>query len=187
MGRQRTERGFACALGRVSCSLRATFIVGLALLVLVIVAVSNAVTVINADERAVLTVLGEQQRVLEPGMNIVPPFVSQVHRFTLSEQQIEVGAEALSADDIPTTVEATLTLTVEDPEQAFEAVQDYERALRDQCRDLLRERIGRVSHRELAGDRRSLALGLRDDLDGYANEWGIRVRSVEVTTVERTD
>jgi regulator of protease activity HflC (stomatin/prohibitin superfamily) len=163
-----------------------TAIVGLTLLVLVLATAYNAVTVVGAEERAVLTVLGEQRRVLEPGLTIVPPFVSQVHRYPVSERDLTVDAQALAADDVPTRVRVTLTLSVKDPEGAFEAG-GYERALRDRCRDLLRERVGRTSHEDLAGDRRSVALALRDDLDRVARDRGVRVAAVEVTAVDRTD
>ncbi len=163
----------------------AVAVVGLTLLVLLVVAVSSAVTVVAANERYVLTVLGETRGVLEPGLNVVPPFVSQTYRFEMGDRRLEFETEALSADEVPTVVRGTVTFAVTDPARAFAADGGHRRALAGDAREALRERVGERDHQELADAGRSLGLWLRDAVGDRAEKYGVEVRDVEVEGVER--
>ncbi|MFW5939960.1 MAG: phosphoesterase, partial [Halolamina sp.] len=51
-------------------------VVGLLFLLVVIAAVWQAVEIVDATEKKALTVFGEYRKLLEPGINFIPPFVS---------------------------------------------------------------------------------------------------------------
>ncbi|MFW5935338.1 MAG: phosphoesterase, partial [Halolamina sp.] len=60
-----------------------TGVVGLLFLFVVIAAVWQAVEIVDATEKKALTVFGEYRKLLEPGINFIPPFVSQTHAFDM--------------------------------------------------------------------------------------------------------
>ena len=75
----------------VAASLTLTFvpitpatIVGLLALALAIATLVSAVEIVNAYEKRALTVFGEYRKLLEPGLNLVPPFVSQANTQTVN-------------------------------------------------------------------------------------------------------
>ncbi|MFB6301127.1 MAG: SPFH domain-containing protein, partial [Halobacteriales archaeon] len=79
-------------------------IVAVLLLGLAIVTVNAMVEIVNAYEKRALTVLGEYRKLLEPGINFVPPFVSRTYTFDMRTQTIDVPRqEAITRDNSPVT------------------------------------------------------------------------------------
>jgi len=77
-------------------------VVGLLLLLLLAVVVYQTVRIVDAYEKKALTVFGEYRGLLEPGINIVPPFVSRTYRFDMRTQTIDVPRqEAITRDNSP--------------------------------------------------------------------------------------
>ncbi|MFP4628787.1 MAG: SPFH domain-containing protein, partial [Halobacteriales archaeon] len=84
-------------------------IIGLVVLLLAILTVNSAVEIVNAYEKRALTVFGEFRRLLEPGINFVPPFVSRTYRFDMRTQTLDVPRqEAITRDNSPVTADAVV-------------------------------------------------------------------------------
>ncbi len=159
-------------------------LVGLVVLVLVLVTVWQIVEIVDAYDKAALTVFGEYRGLLEPGLNIVPPFVSRVYTFDMRTQTIDVPSqEAITRDNSPVTADAVVYIRVMNAERAFLQVDDYQRAVSNLAQTTLRAVLGdmelddTLSRRELINER------IRTELDEPTDEWGIRVESVEVREV----
>jgi len=54
------------------------------------------VEIVDAYDRAALTVFGEYRKLLEPGLNIVPPFVSRIYTFDMRTQTLDVPSKKRS-------------------------------------------------------------------------------------------
>ena len=67
--------GAAVVLGVVD--LNPVLVAGVALLLVAIAAVTSAVEIVEAYEKRALTVLGDYRELLEPGLHVVPPFVTR--------------------------------------------------------------------------------------------------------------
>ena len=75
------------------------FAVGLLALVVAGVTVASAVEIVEAYEKRALTVFGEYRKLLEPGLQLVPPFVSRTYRFDMRTRMIDVDPqEAITQD-----------------------------------------------------------------------------------------
>ena len=104
-------------------------VAGLALLVIVIAAVTSAVEIVEAYEKRALTVFGDYRELLEPGLHVVPPFVSRTYRFDMRTQTIDVPRqEAITQDNSPVTADAVVYIRVMDAKRAFLEVDNYGRA-----------------------------------------------------------
>ncbi|WP_269844129.1 SPFH domain-containing protein, partial [Halegenticoccus soli] len=104
--------------------------VGLLLLLLAIVVVYSMVEIVNAYEKRALTVFGEYRKLLEPGINFVPPFVSRTYPFDLRTQTLDVPRqEAITRDNSPVTADAVVYIRVMDAKKAFLEVEDYKTAV----------------------------------------------------------
>jgi len=153
-------------------------------LLLVVITVWQMVEIVDAYDRAALTVFGEYRELLEPGLNIVPPFVSRLYTFDMRTQTIDVPSqEAITRDNSPVTADAVVYIRVMNAKRAFLEVDDYQRAVSNLAQTTLRAVIGdmelddTLSRRELINER------IRTELDEPTDEWGIRVESVEVREV----
>jgi len=160
-------------------------VVGLVVLVLAIAAVYSTVEIVNAYERRVLTVFGEYRRLLDPGLNVIPPFISKTYPFDLRTQTLDVPKqEAITRDNSPVTADAVVYIRVMDAKRAFLEVDDYERAVSNLAQTTLRAVLGDMELDETLSEREKINRRINEELDEPTDEWGIRVESVEVRTVK---
>jgi regulator of protease activity HflC (stomatin/prohibitin superfamily) len=159
-------------------------VVALLLLVLAIVTVYSMVEIVDATEKRALTVFGEYRKLLEPGINIVPPFVSNTHVFDMRTQTLDVPRqEAITRDNSPVTADAVVYIKVMDAKKAFLEVEDYKRAVSNLAQTTLRAVLGDMELDDTLNKRQEINAKIRKELDEPTDEWGIRVESVEVREV----
>jgi regulator of protease activity HflC (stomatin/prohibitin superfamily) len=159
-------------------------IVALLLLVVAAVAVYQAVEIVNAYEKRALTVFGEYRRLLEPGINFIPPFVARTYTFDMRTQTLDVPRqEAITRDNSPVTADAVVYIKVMDARKAFLEVEDYKKAVSNLAQTTLRAVLGDMELDDTLNKRQQINSHIRRELDEPTDEWGIRVESVEVREV----
>ncbi|MFC6717142.1 SPFH domain-containing protein [Natrialbaceae archaeon GCM10025810] len=159
-------------------------LVGALVLIVVVVALLSAIEIVNAYEKRALTVFGEYRKLLQPGINIVPPFVSRTYRFDMRTQTLDVPRqEAITRDNSPVTADAVVYIKVMDAKKAFLEVDDYKRAVSNLAQTTLRAVIGDMELDDTLSKREEINARIRTELDEPTDEWGIRVESVEVREV----
>jgi regulator of protease activity HflC (stomatin/prohibitin superfamily) len=159
-------------------------IVALVLLMLAVVVIWQAVEIVQATEKRALTVFGEYRKLLEPGINFVPPFVSKTYRFDMRTQTLDVPRqEAITRDNSPVTADAVVYIKVMDAKKAFLEVEDYKRAVSNLAQTTLRAVLGDMELDDTLNKRQEINAKIRRELDEPTDEWGIRVESVEVREV----
>ncbi|WP_247000911.1 SPFH domain-containing protein [Halosolutus gelatinilyticus] len=161
-----------------------TLLVGGLVLVVAAVTVVSMIEIVDAYDRGALTIFGEYRGLLEPGLNVVPPFVSRVYTFDMRTQTIDVPSqEAITRDNSPVTADAVVYIRVMDAERAFLEVDDYRRAVSNLAQTTLRAVIGDMELDDTLSRREMINERIRTELDEPTDEWGIRVESVEVREV----
>jgi len=159
-------------------------VVALVLLSLAIITVASSVVIVQAYEKKALTRFGEFQKLLEPGFNLVVPFVSATYAFDMRTQTLDVPRqEAITRDNSPVTADAVVYIKVMDAKKAFLEVDDYERAVSNLAQTTLRAVIGDMELDDTLNKRQEINARIRKDLDEPTDEWGVRVESVEVREV----
>jgi regulator of protease activity HflC (stomatin/prohibitin superfamily) len=159
-------------------------IVGVVALLLVVITVWQMIEIVDAYDRAALTVFGEYRKLLEPGINFVPPFVSRIYTFDMRTQTLDVPRqEAITRDNSPVTADAVVYIRVMNAKRAFLEVDDYQRAVSNLAQTTLRAVIGDMELDDTLSRREMINERIRTELDEPTDEWGIRVESVEVREV----
>ncbi len=159
-------------------------IVGLLVLVLAVVTVYQMVAIVDAYEKQALTVFGEYRKLLEPGINFIPPFVSRTYPFDMRTQTLDVPRqEAITRDNSPVTADAVVYIKVMDARKAFLEVDDYKRAVSNLAQTTLRAVLGDMELDDTLNKRQEINARIRKELDEPTDEWGVRVESVEVREV----
>jgi regulator of protease activity HflC (stomatin/prohibitin superfamily) len=159
-------------------------VVALVVLAIAIVAVYQAVEIVNAYEKRALTVFGEYRRLLEPGISFIPPFVSRTYAFDMRTQTLDVPRqEAITRDNSPVTADAVVYIKVMDAKKAFLEVDDYKRAVSNLAQTTLRAVLGDMELDDTLNKRGEINARIRRELDEPTDEWGVRVESVEVREV----
>src|SRR6056297_689923 len=140
--------------------------VTMVLLVLAIAVAYSSVVIIRPYQKGAYTVLGTYRGILDQGIHFIYPFVSDVTRFDMRTQTLDVPRqEAITRDNSPVTADAVVYIKVMDPKKAFLEVDNYERAVSNLAQTTLRAVLGDM------------------ELDEPTDEWGVRVESVEVREV----
>ncbi len=159
-------------------------VVGVLFLLVVVVAVWQAVEIVDATEKKALTVFGEYRQLLEPGINFIPPFVSQTHPFDMRTQTLDVPRqEAITRDNSPVTADAVVYIKVMDARKAYLEVEEYKTAVSNLAQTTLRAVLGDMELDDTLNKRQEINARIRTELDEPTDEWGIRVESVEVREV----
>ena len=158
--------------------------VGLLALLLVIITLWQSFAIVDAYEKEALTVFGEYRKLLEPGINIIPPFVSRTYPFDMRTQTLDVPRqEAITRDNSPVTADAVVYIKVMDAKKAFLEVDDYKNAVSNLAQTTLRAVLGDMELDDTLNKRQEINAKIRKELDEPTDEWGIRVESVEVREV----
>ena len=159
-------------------------VAALVVLALAAVVVASMVEIVDAYEKQALTVLGAYRGLLDPGIHVIPPFVSRTYPFDLRTQTIDVPLqEAITRDNSPVTADAVVYIRVMDARRAFLEVDDYRTAVSNLAQTTLRAALGDMELDETLNKRGEINARIREALDEPTDEWGIRVESVEVRAV----
>ena len=158
--------------------------VGLLVLLLAVVTIWQSVAIVDAYDKEALTVFGEFRKLLEPGINFIPPFVSRTYAFDMRTQTLDVPRqEAITRDNSPVTADAVVYIKVMDAKKAFLEVDDYKNAVSNLAQTTLRAVLGDMELDDTLNKRQEINAKIRKELDEPTDEWGIRVESVEVREV----
>jgi regulator of protease activity HflC (stomatin/prohibitin superfamily) len=153
-------------------------------LVLAIAALSSAVQIVQAYEKRAYTRFGKFQKLLDPGVNFVWPFVSKTYTFDMRTETLDVPRqEAITRDNSPVTADAVVYIKVMDAKKSFLEVDDYKRAVSNLAQTTLRAVIGDMELDDTLNKRQEINARIRKELDEPTDEWGVRVESVEVREV----
>jgi len=162
-------------------------VVGLFILILIAVMIllASSMRIVQPYQQGLLIVLGSFRRVLNPGMNFVPPMISEVRRIDLRTQVLDVPRqEVITKDNSPTNVDAIIYIKVIDPKKSFFEVTDYHIATIALAQTTLRSIIGDMELDEVLYNRDRINLRLRDVLDEATDKWGVKVDAVEIREVD---
>ncbi|PSQ59340.1 MAG: phosphoesterase [Halobacteriales archaeon SW_9_67_25] len=153
-------------------------------LIFAIVTAYKSIVIVEAYDKAAYTRFGEYQGLLEPGPNIVLPFVTKVYRFDMRTQTLDVPRqEAITRDNSPVTADAVVYIKVMDAQKAFLEVDHYKRAVSNLAQTTLRAVLGDMELDDTLNKRQQINSKIQTELDEPTDEWGIRVESVEVREV----
>src|SRR6056297_610519 len=181
---QYTALGAALLVGFALLSQSLVLGVGALAVLVAAVTVVSAVEIVDAYEKEALTVFGEYRKLLQPGFNIIPPFVSRTYPFDMRTQTLDVPRqEAITRDNSPVTADAVVYIKVMDAKKAFLEVDDYKKAVSNLAQTTLRAVLGDMELDDTLNKRQEINAKIRKELDEPTDEWGIRVESVEVREV----
>jgi regulator of protease activity HflC (stomatin/prohibitin superfamily) len=153
-----------------------------------IAAVLDAVEIVQAYEMRALTVFGADEGLLEPGLHLVPPFVSRTYAFDMRTEALDVPRqEAITRDNSPVIADAVVYIRVKDAKKAFLGVDDYRRATSLLAQTSLRAVIGDMELDGTLSKREEINTRIRAELDEPTDAWGVEVEAVEVREVMPSD
>jgi regulator of protease activity HflC (stomatin/prohibitin superfamily) len=165
----------------------------LAVLIVVVVAALLAGLVVYKTVRIVpqararnVERLGRYRKTLEPGMNLIVPFIDRVKPLIdLREQVVSfLGQPVITEDNLVVKIDTVLFFQVTDPRAADYEIVDYIQAIEQLTATMLRSVIGSMDLEVTLTSRDKINTMLRGVLDDASGKWGIRVTRVEIKAID---
>ncbi|WP_129669558.1 SPFH domain-containing protein [Phytoactinopolyspora endophytica] len=164
----------------------AELIVGLVIALLAVVLVVRTVRIVPQARASNVERLGRYLRTLQPGLNVVIPFVDRPRPLIdLREQVISFEPRSvITEDNLVVHIDTVLYFQVTDPKAAAYEIADYIQAIEQLTVTTLRNVIGSMDLEKTLTSREHINSTLRGVLDEASGKWGIRVNRVELKAID---
>ncbi|STZ76146.1 SPFH domain-containing protein [Bergeriella denitrificans] len=152
------------------------------LLIAAVVFGFKAFIVVPQQEAYVVERLGRFYKTLNPGLNILIPFVDRVaYKHTLKEIPLDVPSQVcITRDNTQLTVDGIIYFQVTDPKLASYGTSNYIMAITQLAQTTLRSVIGRMELDKTFEERDEINSIVVAALDEAAVSWGVKVLRYEI-------
>ena len=170
----------------------------ISLVVLAAVFVKMAIVIIPQSETRIIERLGKYFATLEPGINIIIPFIDSAKSIVtiergryvysstidLREQVYDFDKQnVITKDNIQMQINALLYFQIVDPFKAVYEINNLPNAIEKLTQTTLRNIIGEMELDQTLTSRDVINTKLRGVLDDATNKWGIKVNRVELQDI----
>ncbi|NTJ65451.1 SPFH/Band 7/PHB domain protein [Agrobacterium rhizogenes] len=161
-------------------------IVVIALVVLVILVLFAGIKTVPQGYRYTVQRFGRYIRTLEPGLNLIVPFIETVGaRMNVMEQVLAVPTqEVITKDNASISADAVAFFQVLNAAQAAYQITNLESAILNLTKTNIRSVMGSMDLDELLSNRDAINERLLRVVDEAAEPWGIKVTRVEIKDIQ---
>jgi regulator of protease activity HflC (stomatin/prohibitin superfamily) len=158
----------------------------LALIALFILIVAGTgLRIVRQYEKGLVERFGRYTKTLEPGLNLIIPFVDRVIKVDMREQVVDVPPqEVITRDNVVVTVDAVVYFQPTDPVKLQYNVANFIVAATKLAQTNLRNIVGDLDLDGALTSRETINTQLRDILDDATDPWGTKVVRVEIQRIE---
>ena len=153
-----------------------------AIIALAVVFVIEGVRVVPQQSAWVVERLGKFHQVLEPGLNVIIPFIDRVaYRHSLKEVPLDVAEQVcITKDNTQLAVDGLIYFQVTDPRLASYGTSDYVTAIVQLAQTTLRSEVGKMELDQSLQSRDVINRSIVAVLDEAGRSWGVKVLRYEV-------
>ena len=152
------------------------------IIALAAVFVIEGVRVVPQQNAWIVERLGKFNEVLEPGLNVIIPFVDRVaYRHSLKEVPLDVPEQVcITKDNTQLAVDGLIYYQVTDPRLASYGTSDYVTAITQLAQTTLRSEVGKMELDQSLQSREEINRSIVAVLDEAGRSWGVKVLRYEV-------
>ncbi len=155
------------------------------LLFAVIITLFAGIKIVPQGEEWVVERLGKYRKTLNPGLNIIIPYMDTI-RQKVSTRDIILDIpqqEVITKDNAVILTNAIAFVRVTNPRDAVYGIEDFKRAIQNLIMTTLRSIIGEMKLDEALSNRDLIKARLKDQIIDDAADWGVTVKSVEIQDI----
>lgn len=140
---------------------------------------------INQWEVALRFTLGRFSGKQGPGPTLFFPGIQVLRRIDMRTRNRDLLRQmVITRDNVTTMVDAVVYFRVIDPEKATLAVENYEAAVKDRAKVVLRDVVGETRLDELLAHREEVAAKVRSQVESVVAQWGLHVELIGLQDVQ---
>ncbi|WP_127818085.1 SPFH domain-containing protein [Microbacterium sp. CPCC 204701] len=156
------------------------------LAIFVIVVIFRSIRIIPQAYAGVVERLGRYQRTLQPGLNLLVPFVDRLRPLVdMREQVVSFPPQpVITEDNLVVSIDTVVYFQVTDARAATYEIANYLSAVEQLTTTTLRNVVGGLNLEEALTSRDNINGQLRVVLDEATGKWGLRVSRVELKAID---
>lgn len=153
--------------------------------VIVLFVIFSGVKTVPQQQAWIIETLGKFDRTLEPGLNIIIPFIQRVaYKHLLKEMAVDVPEQAgITRDNVTLNLDGVLYIRVVDPVAASYGVSDPIYAVQLLAQTTMRSEIGKLTLDKTFEERESLNANIVTAINQAAQTWGIQCMRYEIKNI----
>ncbi|HHD78483.1 MAG TPA: SPFH/Band 7/PHB domain protein [Epsilonproteobacteria bacterium] len=151
----------------------------------VIITLYKGINIVPQGEEWVVERLGKFSRTLQPGLNLIVPYIESV-RQKISTRDIILDIpqqEVITRDNAVILTNAVTFIRVTNPRDALYGIENFKLAIQQLVMTTLRSILGEMTLDEALSNRESIKTKLKDQIIDDVADWGVTVKSVEIQDI----
>ena len=161
-------------------------IIAIVVLVLIIITVAKGIRTVPQGQEWVVERFGRYLSTLPPGLSVIIPFFDVVRYKVVTKDIVLdiVKQEVITQDNAVIMCNAVAFIKVTDPATAVYGVVNFEVAVSSLVQTALRSIIGEMSLDDALSSREKIKIRLCDMVSDNMEEWGIKLKTVEIQDIQ---
>lgn len=158
----------------------------IAVAIFVIVCIMLGVRIVPQSEKYVVERFGRLRSVLEPGINLIVPFLDKVaHKISILERQLpNASQDAITRDNVLVQIETSVFYRILHPEKTVYRIRDVDAAISTTVAGIVRAEIGMMELDEVQSNRSEVIYKIKSQVAEAVDDWGIEVTRAEILDVD---
>lgn len=120
-----------------------------------------------------------------PGLRLYLPVLQKFRRVDMRTRTRDLFRQAvITNDSVTLSVDAVVYFRVVDAEKAVLAVEDFETALRDRAKVVLRDIVGETPLDQVLAHREQIAAKVQEQIETVVSKWGLHVELIGLQDIQ---
>lgn len=160
-------------------------IVIIIVIIIILAILSRGLRIVPQQHSWVIERLGRYHQTLEPGLNLIIPFIDKVaYQFDLRERPIRVDEQVcITLDNTQISIDGVLYLQITDSKAAAYGTSNPVLAVEQLAQTVMRSDVGKKQLDEVLSSRSELNASIVNELDHAATNWGVKVLRYEIRDI----
>ncbi|MCL6443317.1 MAG: SPFH/Band 7/PHB domain protein [Alicyclobacillus sp.] len=160
--------------------------IAVVIVLIVLLVILRAIRIIPQQRVAIVERLGKYHATLNPGVNLIVPFIDRVVRIMdLRTQQVVVPPQmVITKDNVQIQIDTVFFYTIVEPKMATYNIANVVQGIQNITAANIRQVVGHMELDETLSGRDKISLSLRTALDEVTESWGVRIDRVEVVDIK---
>lgn len=153
--------------------------------IMLLALLSRSVRQINQWEVGLKFSLGKFVGRMEPGLHLMIPLITSMMRIDTRIRNRDLPAQmVITSDSVTVMIDAVVYYRVVDPEKAALNVENYELAIKDRAKVVLRDIVGETTLDNVLEHREEISAKVRAAVEQFVAQWGLHVELIALQDIQ---